>query len=70
MKLYPCQKIALALIDYESQMTKSGFILLTVRCKAADRGAADMIFPAEDTAGQRLKLLEKMCTDCCWKGED
>lgn len=57
-------------MDDSSDKTRDGIMVYSVRCRSADRNAADMIFPAEDTAGQRLKLLEKMCTDCCWKGED
>lgn len=70
MQLHPCQKIALANMDDGSDKTRDGIMVYSVRCRSADRNAAGMIFPAEDTAGQRLKLLEKMCTDCCWKGED
>ena len=67
MKLYPCQKIALAEMDDSSDKTRDGIMVYSVRCRSADRNAAVRWLPKEDDRYIKEVLREKLCRYCEWR---
>ena len=70
MKLYPCQKIALAEMDDSSDRTNDGIMVYSVRCRSADRRAAVRWLPKEDDRYIKEVLREKLCRYCEWREDD
>lgn len=77
MKLYPCQKIALARMDESSDRTNDGIWTYRVKCALTNWGAA-LRMPEEYTKYSEKDLKEEyekhliylLCKSCDWKGEE
>ena len=78
MKLYPCQKIALARMDESSDRTNNGVMVYSVRCRSADRAISRQYVPKYNTLSgvidkdptMQEELIYLLCKSCDWRGEE
>ena len=78
MKLYPCQKIALAEMDESSDRTNAGVWTYRVKCRATDRVISRQHVPKYNTLSgvidmskeMKDELINLLCKECEWRGEE
>lgn len=82
MKLYPCQKIALANMDESSDKTRDGIWTCRVECKATDRVISRQYVPKYNTLSgviemekemekeMKDELINRLCRYCDWREDD
>ena len=78
MKLYPCQKIALAEMDDSSDKTRDGIWTCRIMCRATDRAISRQYVPKYNTLSgvtdkdptMQEELIYLLCKSCDWRGEE
>ena len=78
MKLYPCQKIALAEMDESSDRTNAGVWTCRIMCRATDRVISRQHVPKYNTLSgviymdkeMKDELINLLCKGCDWRGEE